>query len=40
LADARNSLQNSDKAAYVDNLNAIQKSADTLKQKLEDIWKD
>ena len=40
LADARNSLYNSDKAAYVDNLSAIQKSANELKDKLEDIWKD
>ena len=40
LADARNSLYNSDKAAYVDNLSAIQKSANDIKDKLEDIWKD
>jgi len=40
LADARNSLYNSDKAAYVDNLNAIQKSANDIKDKLEDIWND
>jgi len=40
LADARNSLYNSDKAAYVDNLNDIQKSANDIKDKLEDIWKD
>ena len=40
LADARNSLYNSDKAAYVDNLSAIQKSANDIKDKLEDIWND
>lgn len=40
LAQAKNSLYNSDKAAYVDNLNAIQKSANNIKEKLEDIWKD
>ncbi|MBR4261646.1 MAG: hypothetical protein IKQ33_06855 [Clostridia bacterium] len=40
LADARNSLYNSDKAAYVDNLNSLQKSADNIKQKLYDIWAD
>ena len=40
LADARNSLYNSDKAAYVDNLSAIQKSANDIKDKLEDIWTD
>ena len=40
LADARNSLYNSDKAAYVDNLNSLQKSADNIKQKLYDIWTD
>jgi len=33
-------LYNSDKAAYVDNLNDIQKSANDIKDKLEDIWKD
>lgn len=40
LADARNSLYNSDKAAYVDNLSDIQKSAENIKDKLEDIWTD
>ena len=40
LADARISLYNSDKAAYVDNLSAIQKSANDIKDKLEDIWTD
>lgn len=40
LADARNSLYNSDKAAYVDNLSDIQKSAENIKNKLEDIWTD
>ena len=40
LADLQNSLYNSDKAAYVDNLNAIKKSADNIKQQLEDIWTD
>ena len=40
LADAQNSLYNSDKAAYVDNLSDIQKSAENIKNKLEDIWTD
>ena len=40
LADARISLYNSDKAAYVDNLSSIQKSAENIKSRLEDIWKD
>ena len=40
LADARNSLYNSDKAAYVDNLSDIQKSAENIKNKLKDIYTD
>lgn len=40
LADAQNSLYNSDKAAYVDNLSNIQKSAENIKNKLKDIWTD
>ena len=40
LADARNSLYNSDKDAYVNNLSAIEKSAENIQQKLEDIWSD
>lgn len=40
LADAQNSLYNSDKTAYVDNLSDIQKSAENIKNKLEDIWTD
>jgi len=40
LTDARNSLYNSDKAAYVDNLSAIQKSASDLEDKLKDVWND